>query len=131
MSDVLDGFDEWLTRPLPRVTADPDPPTERFAPVVAEERPAAAARPSGAARPAAGAPSPGPGSRPCLSLLVVGGATAVAADKVVTVSVDGREQVVHTFAADVGGALASAGIVATAQDRVEPAPPPTWRTATT
>ena len=51
-----------------------------------------------------------------------GQATAVAADKVVTVSIDGREQVVHTFAADVGGALASAGIVATGRDRLEPAP---------
>ena len=120
--DGLDGFDEWLTRPLPRVAADPDPPTERFAPVVPEEPPAAAARavrrrPSRRRRAVARA-----GVSTVLSLLVVGGATAVAADKVVTVSVDGREQVVHTFAADVGGALASAGIVATAQDRLEPAP---------
>src|SRR6185437_8433690 len=34
----------------------------------------------------------------------------------------GRDRIVHTFAGDVGGALASAGIVATAQDRLEPAP---------
>jgi uncharacterized protein YabE (DUF348 family) len=57
-----------------------------------------------------------------LVTLFVAGATAVAADKVVTVTIDGRDRVVHTFADDVGGALASAGIVATAQDRLEPAP---------
>jgi uncharacterized protein YabE (DUF348 family) len=53
--------------------------------------------------------------------LVAAGATAVAADKVVTVTVDGRDRLVHTFADTVGGALSSAGLVAMAQDRLEPA----------
>ena len=39
-------------------------------------------------------------------------------DKTVTVTVDGQDRVVHTFAADVAGALASAGVVASRpQDR--------------
>ena len=54
--------------------------------------------------------------------LVAGSATAVAADKTVVVTVEGQDRVVHTFAADVAGALASAGIAVTPQDRVEPAP---------
>ena len=108
---------EWLTRPIPRVAPgpDPEPPTERFAAVVAEEA-VPGPRPPRRRRTAARV-----GVLMVLSLLVAGGATAVAADKVVTLSVDGREQLVHTFAADVGGALASAGIVATAKDRLEPA----------
>jgi uncharacterized protein YabE (DUF348 family) len=120
--DPQDDLLEWPTGPIPCVVPDPDPPTERFAAVVPEEPPVATVR-----------PEPRPPSRrrravartgvlTVLSLLVAGSATAVAADKVVTVSVDGREQVVHTFATDVGGALLSAGIVATAQDRLEPAP---------
>ncbi len=113
-------LDESPTRPIPRIPAGPsdlDAPTERFAAV------------------APGPPAPvrpGPSRRRCavaraavltvLSALVAGGATAVVADKVVTVSVDGEERVVHTFADDVGGALATAGIAATARDRLEPAP---------
>ena len=122
----LGDIDEWLTRPIPRVPAAPDldPPTEGFAAVASVEPPKPAELPVAAVRPE---PSRRRGAvrvvvLTVLSLLVAGSATAVAADKVVTVSVDGREQLVHTFAADVGGALASAGIVATAQDRVEPAP---------
>ncbi len=57
-----------------------------------------------------------------LLTLLAGGATAVAADTVVTVSVDGRDRTVHTFAGDVAGALAAAGLVVTPRDRVEPAP---------
>ncbi len=113
-------LDESATRPIPRVPARPDdldPPTERWA-AASRERPA----------PAPHAPSRGRRAvtraavLTVLATLVAGGATAVAADKVVTVSVDGRERVVHTFADDVGGALASAGIVATVQDRLSPAP---------
>ena len=54
--------------------------------------------------------------------LVAGSATAVAADKTVVVTVDGHDRVVHTFAGDVAGALASAGVAVAPQDRVEPAP---------
>jgi uncharacterized protein YabE (DUF348 family) len=100
-----DDLEEWLTRPIPRVA---DPPTEVIAlGVVPSARGRIVARVAVLA---------------LLLSLVGGGATAVAADKVVTVSVDGRDRTVHTFAADVAGALASAGIVATPQDRVEPAP---------
>ncbi len=111
------------TSPIPCRAAGPDdrdPPTERWATVA----------PAPPERPAPSRPGPSRGHRAVaravvltvLAALVAGGATAVAADKVVAVSVDGRERVVHTFADDVGGALASAGIVATAQDRLEPAP---------
>ena len=56
-----------------------------------------------------------------LTILVAGSATAVAADKTVVVTVDGQDRIVHTFAGDVAGALASAGVAAMPQDRVEPA----------
>jgi len=135
-----DDLGEWPTGPIPRVVdeRDVDPQTERFAvvapaerpvPVVpAEPAPAVPGGPPSASRPVTRPPSrrrravARTGVLTVLSLLVAGCATAVAADKVVTVSVDGREQVVHTFATDVGGALASAGIVATGRDRLEPAP---------
>ena len=52
-----------------------------------------------------------------------GGAAALAADRTVTVTVDGHERVVHTYAADVAGTLAAAGIEVRPQDRVTPALP--------
>jgi uncharacterized protein YabE (DUF348 family) len=52
-----------------------------------------------------------------------GGATALAMDKTITVTVDGKDRVVHTFAGDVASALKAAGIQVTPQDRVEPALP--------
>ncbi len=52
-----------------------------------------------------------------------GGASALAMDRVVTVTLDGQDRTLHTFATDVGSALAAAGIAATPQDRVEPALP--------
>jgi len=125
---------------------DLDPPTERLAtvppvdpavPAPPDDAPvggtAAADPPTVSAAPRAGrraAPHASSGRRrtitraavlAVLSTLVAGGATAVAADKVVTVTVDGRDRIVHTFAGDVGGALASAGIRTTPQDRLEPA----------
>jgi resuscitation-promoting factor RpfB len=110
---------DLLTRPIPVVPAvdtdaerDLDPPTERFV----------AVEPSPAPRPGRGRALVRAGVAAALLALVAGGATAVAADKVVTVTVDGRDRVVHTFAADVGGALRSAGVEATPQDRLEPAP---------
>ena len=52
-----------------------------------------------------------------------GGAAALAMDRAVTISVDGHERVVHTFASDVAGALAAAGIEVRPQDQVTPALP--------
>ena len=46
-------------------------------------------------------------------------------DKAITVTVDGQDRVVHTFAGDVASALLAAGIDAAPQDRVEPALPTT------
>jgi uncharacterized protein YabE (DUF348 family) len=58
-----------------------------------------------------------------LIALVGGGAAAVAMDKTVTLIVDGEERTLHTFASDVGTALAAVGMVPTPQDRISPAPP--------
>ena len=107
----LENLDDFLTRPIPAVPVVDDLPTECFAAVPAE------------------APALRHRGHPLLRALVVamlvslvaGTATAVAADKAVVVTVDGVDRVVHTFAGDVAGALASAGIVVTPQDRVEPA----------
>ncbi|WP_271214953.1 resuscitation-promoting factor, partial [Pseudonocardia halophobica] len=57
-----------------------------------------------------------------LLTLTAGSATALATDKAVTVTVDGQDRVLHTYADDVSGVLAAAGIAANPQDRVEPAP---------
>jgi uncharacterized protein YabE (DUF348 family) len=56
-------------------------------------------------------------------VLVGGGASALAADKTIVITVDGQDRTLHTFASTVESALASAGITATPQDRVEPALP--------
>ena len=58
-----------------------------------------------------------------LLALVGGGATALAMDKTITLTVDGQDRTVHTFAGDVASALQAAGIAAAPQDRVEPALP--------
>ena len=58
-----------------------------------------------------------------LLALLGGGASALAMDKTVTLVVDGTEQTLHTFAPDVGTALAAVGMVPTPQDRISPAPP--------
>jgi uncharacterized protein YabE (DUF348 family) len=58
-----------------------------------------------------------------LVALVGGGATALAMDKAVTLVVDGSERTLHTFAGDVGSALATAGLTMGPHDRVSPAPP--------
>jgi uncharacterized protein YabE (DUF348 family) len=54
--------------------------------------------------------------------MIAGAASALAVDKTITVTVDGQNRIVHTFADDVGSALAAAGIEATPRDRIEPAP---------
>jgi uncharacterized protein YabE (DUF348 family) len=58
-----------------------------------------------------------------LIALVGGGSTALAMDKTLTVTVDGQDRVLHTYAADVGGALEGAGLAPAPQDRIEPALP--------
>ena len=54
--------------------------------------------------------------------IVAGGGTAFATGKSVTVSVDGEQRTLVTYAGDVAGALESAGLTTTARDRVSPAP---------
>jgi uncharacterized protein YabE (DUF348 family) len=56
-----------------------------------------------------------------LLLLTVGSGAALAMDKTITVTVDGQDRTLHTYARDVQGVLAAAGVHATPQDRVEPA----------
>lgn len=56
-----------------------------------------------------------------LVVLVSCGVAAAAMDKVVTVTVDGKDRAVHTFAHDVAGALESAGLTVGERDRLEPA----------
>ncbi|MFC4945727.1 transglycosylase family protein [Pseudonocardia sp. GCM10023141] len=58
-----------------------------------------------------------------IAVLLGGGATALAMDKRVTITVDGQDRVLHTFATDVGTALTAAGLTPAPQDRVEPALP--------
>ena len=55
-----------------------------------------------------------------LLALVGGGATALAMDKTITLTVDGQDRTLPIFAGDVAAALQAAGIVAAPQDRVEP-----------
>ena len=110
----LADLDQWLTREIPVVSDDL--PTQCFAAVPASEPPAEPAPPRRGrvlVRAAVVA---------VLVSLVAGSATAVAVDKTVVVTVDGHDRVVHTFAGDVAGALASAGVAVAPQDRVEPAP---------
>ena len=56
-------------------------------------------------------------------VLLGGGASALAMDKTITITVDGQDRTLHTFASDVESALASTGITPTPQDRVQPALP--------
>ncbi len=140
--------DEWPTSPIPRVLPGPDGPggpdgrdgrrgadgpdgpvTEPFAAVPGPAAPGPSPRPDPPARARScrattrrGRVLARAGVLAVLTTLVASGAAAVAADKVVTIAVDGEERVVHTFADDVAGALAAAGVVATPRDRLEPAP---------
>jgi resuscitation-promoting factor RpfB len=54
--------------------------------------------------------------------VVAGGGTAFAAGKTVTVTVDGQERTLTTYAGDVAGALEAAGLTTSGRDRVSPAP---------
>jgi resuscitation-promoting factor RpfB len=57
-----------------------------------------------------------------LLALAAGGSTAVALDKEVTVSVDGVDEVVHTFSGSVAGALESADVEIGPADQIAPGP---------
>lgn len=57
-----------------------------------------------------------------LLAVAAGGSTAVALDKEVTVTVDGVDQVVHTFSGDVAGALESGDIEIGPGDQLAPGP---------
>jgi uncharacterized protein YabE (DUF348 family) len=54
--------------------------------------------------------------------VAAGGSTAVALDKEVTVTVDGVDQVVHTYSSDVAGALDSGDIELGPADQLAPGP---------
>ncbi len=124
MAAVAEQTTPTQTTPTQTTPATTTPATTTPAPTVPDRR---------TDRRASVAPVPVPRPAPArvlvrgtvLALLVAllgGGATALAMDKTITVSVDGRDRTVHTFAGDVAGALQSAGLTATRQDRVEPAP---------
>ncbi|MGH3611499.1 MAG: transglycosylase family protein [Pseudonocardia sp.] len=116
------GVDE-LTSLIPRLIVEPSQQLDHIAPTPAP--------------PQISAPQPTPPvSRPArartivravvlavLFSLVVTGAVALAADKTITVTVDGEDRTLHTFSGDVAGALESAGLTPAPQDRVEPALP--------
>ncbi len=53
--------------------------------------------------------------------MFVGGVVAVALDKTITITVDGRDRTVHTYANNVYGAVRAAGLTVTSRDRLEPA----------
>ncbi|MDL5155593.1 resuscitation-promoting factor [Actinomycetospora termitidis] len=57
-----------------------------------------------------------------LIAVAAGGSTAVALDKEVTVTVDGVDQVVHTFSGTVAGALESGDIEVGPADQMSPSP---------
>ena len=56
-----------------------------------------------------------------LVAVLVGGVLAVALDKSVTITVDGQDRTVHTYAKNVLGAVAAAGLTVSPHDRLEPA----------
>jgi len=119
---IRPDLEDHLTGPLAPV-AD-EPLTHPFAavtePVAARPRRAERRR---AAQPAAGRVAVRATVLALLLALVGGGATALAMDKTITLTVDGQDRTVHTFAGDVAAALQAAGIAAAPQDRVEPALP--------
>ncbi len=125
-----------ITAPIPAVGSDLDdrlsgpladePLTHPFAAV---EEPVSA-RPSRAerrraTRPASGRVAVRATVLALLLALVGGGGAALAMDKTITLTVDGQDRTVHTFAGDVAAALQAAGISAAPEDRVEPALPTT------
>jgi uncharacterized protein YabE (DUF348 family) len=129
-------IDDEMTGPLPVVAAvgapevEAEPLTHPFAAVTAPPAPPGAPTPTRAARRRQATARRGPARilvrgtvLAALVALVGGSATALAMDKTLTVTVDGQDRTVHTFATDVASALESAGLAAAPQDRVEPALP--------
>jgi len=53
--------------------------------------------------------------------MLLASAAAVVLNKSITITVDGEDRTVHTFAADVRGAVAAAGLPVSPRDRLEPA----------
>lgn len=124
-----------ITSPVPVVTAppkaapllDPEPQLELEAEAQAELQ-AEPVRAGRAARRAATGPVRSSVVLRAVVLAVIvvllgGSAAALAADKRVTITVDGQERVVHTFGTTVAAALGAAGLTPAPQDRVEPALP--------
>jgi uncharacterized protein YabE (DUF348 family) len=123
---------EPLTQPFAAVTApEAAPETDAIAVVEAPVSSAVLDAPTRAARRRrASAPRRSPARAlvrgtvlAVLIALVGGSATALAMDKTITITVDGQDRTLHTFATDVASALESAGLSAAPQDRVEPALP--------
>ncbi|WP_433505923.1 transglycosylase family protein [Pseudonocardia halophobica] len=110
----------------PEAAPAAEPLTVAPAPATTPARPRPATTTRRAAPPASTGRRSGFGARAvalaALLTLTAGSATALAMDKAVTVTVDGQDRVLHTYADDVSGVLAAAGIAANPQDRVEPAP---------
>jgi len=126
-ADTVNWFSpgvEELTSFIPRLT---DEPTQQFDSIAPTPAPPQISAP----QPTLPAPSRPAHSRTIvravvlavLFSLIVTGAVALAADKTITVTVDGEDRTLHTFAGDVAGALESAGLTPAPQDRVEPALP--------
>ena len=115
-------FDRAGPRHRPDLDADHRPAPEPVPAVAADPRRGPPAGDRARHRPRRSHRRPGHRARrPARSSAA--GPTALAMDKTVTVTVDGQDRTVHTFAGDVAGALAAAGISAAPQDRVEPALP--------
>ena len=53
--------------------------------------------------------------------MLLASAAAVGLNKSITITVDGQDRTVHTFALDVRGAVAAAGLAVSPRDRLEPA----------
>jgi uncharacterized protein YabE (DUF348 family) len=123
----MPAIDESITHPLGAVAAPPA--TTESAPATLQ--PSVEGLPRQRSRRARRATEQDAPRRSLLRFTVVvavlamlgGAATALALDKTITVTIDGQNRVVHTFADDVASALASVGIEVTPQDRVEPALP--------
>jgi resuscitation-promoting factor RpfB len=117
--------DEPATEEFAAVVAAPEEPAaEPVAAVRTLDRPKPAAAPRTArtiTRRATGRKGAKVAAMAALLMLTVGSGAALAMDKSITVTVDGQDRTVHTFARDVQSVLAAAGVANGPQDRVEPA----------
>ena len=108
------------TEPEPEPAAPAPAEPVWIEPVPAEPAPAPGAR---RARPDLRRPLVRASVLGTLVALVGGGAGALAMDKTITVTIDGEDRVLHTYADDVAGVLAAAGITPAPQDQISPALP--------